>query len=45
MGPWILLKRGSTAIKKLKDIPVKNILKIRQNSNLRHKTTAYLLHL
>jgi hypothetical protein len=25
--------------------PVKNILKMRQNSNLRHKTTAYLLHL
>jgi hypothetical protein len=24
--------------------PVKNILKMRQNSNLRHKTMAYLLH-
>jgi hypothetical protein len=23
---------------------MKNILKMRQNSNLRHKTTAYLLH-
>jgi hypothetical protein len=34
---------ASVASKGTSHVPVENILKMRQNSNLRRKTTAYLL--